>query len=111
MQRKHLAVLSCLVLLVLASMCTTEETAGPVAQPAAKSQPCVAKEDCVPSECCHPSACTSKAYELDCKGVACTQECRAGTMDCGQGYCDCVQGECKAVIVTVNETATNSTPA
>ncbi len=59
---------------------------------------CSQKSDCVPADCCHPNACVNIKFKPDCKGIACTLECKLGTMDCDQGYCDCVDNECRAVI-------------
>ena len=53
---------------------------------------------CVPVCGCHPTECVLQEEALNCPGVFCTEECRAGTLDCGQGSCEFVGGECMAVI-------------
>lgn len=61
---------------------------------------CENDEDCIPAQCCHPTFCVNKA--VNCIGIFCTEECRAGTMDCGCGSCICKDNRC--VVSWINET-------
>jgi len=61
---------------------------------------CKNDEDCMPAQCCHPTFCVNKA--VNCTGISCTEECRAGTMDCGCGSCMCKNNRCAAS--WINET-------
>ncbi len=58
---------------------------------------CAEDADCAPAQCCHPTSCVSKESAPDCRGIACSLECRSGTMDCGAGYCSCIDGKCQVV--------------
>jgi hypothetical protein len=60
---------------------------------------CEIDEDCVPATCCHPDSCINKDYRPDCKGIACTMECRPNTMDCSQGKCVCVDNTCQVELL------------
>jgi hypothetical protein len=62
---------------------------------------CEKDEDCMPAQCCHPNSCVNK-LSVNCTGILCTEECRAGTMDCGCGSCICKNNRC--VVSWINET-------
>ena len=69
----------------------------------AKSFPKNKNLECVPSSCCHATSCVEKSQAQDCRGIACTQECKPGTLDCGQGECKAVNGKCEASWKKANE--------
>jgi hypothetical protein len=55
---------------------------------------CKISTDCVQAQCCHSTSCVNAAYQPDCTGTACTEECVAGTTNCGYGRCECISGMC-----------------
>ena len=59
---------------------------------------CNSDSDCVPAQCCHPTSAVNKNFAPNCKGLACTLDCRAGTIDCGNGEIKCIDSKCTAVI-------------
>jgi len=71
----------------------------PNSQPVDAINQCQTDADCVPATCCHPTDAVNKAYDPDCSGIACTENCEPNTIDCGQGYIACVDNTCTAVIV------------
>lgn len=63
---------------------------------------CESDEDCVPASCCHAETCVAPEDAPDCRGVACTLECREGTLDCG-GRCLCLNGRCAAHLAVIDD--------